>query len=107
MGESPFLRQHQQACRGNKIPANAVETRPQMLHAPAMKLTAVYEPAAEGGYTCWVEEIPAAISEGDSLEEAEANLQEALALVLECQRELSDLNRSPASLKKSLELSLP
>lgn len=51
-----------------------------------MKLTAVYEPAAEGGYTCWVEEIPAAISEGDTLEQAEANLQEALALVLECQR---------------------
>jgi len=52
-----------------------------------MRLTAVYEPAAEGGYTCWVEEIPAAISEGDTLEEAEANLQEALALVLECQHE--------------------
>ncbi len=72
-----------------------------------MKLTAVYEPAAEGGYTCWVEEIPAAISEGDTQEQAEANLQQALALVLECQRELSDQNRSPASLKKSLELSLP
>jgi predicted RNase H-like HicB family nuclease len=69
-----------------------------------MKLTAVYEPAAEGGYTCWVEEIPAAISEGDTLEEAEANLQEALALVLECQRELSDQSRSPGSLKKALEL---
>jgi predicted RNase H-like HicB family nuclease len=69
-----------------------------------MKLNAVYEPAALGGYTCWVEEIPAVISEGDTLEEAEANLQESLALVLECPRELSDQTRSPSSLKKALEL---
>ena len=52
-----------------------------------MKFTAVYEPAAEGGYTCWVKEIPAAISEGDTLEQAEANLQEALAHVLKCGHE--------------------
>lgn len=69
-----------------------------------MKLTAVYEPAAEGGFTCWVEEIPAAISEGDTLQEAEENLMEAVKLVLECQRELSDQTRSPGSLKRSLEL---
>ncbi len=69
-----------------------------------MKLTAVYETAAEGGFTCWVEEIPAAISEGDTLQEAEETLMEAVKLVLECQRELSDQTRSPGSLKRSLEL---
>lgn len=69
-----------------------------------MSFTAVYEPAAEGGFTCWVEEIPAAISEGETIEEAESNLMEALKLVLECQRELSDQTRSPGSLKRSLEL---
>jgi predicted RNase H-like HicB family nuclease len=68
-----------------------------------MSFTAVYEPAAEGGFTCWVEEIPAAISEGETIEEAESNLMEALKLVLECQRELSDQTRSPGSLKRSLE----
>ena len=52
-----------------------------------MKLTAVFEPAQEGGYTCFVEEIPAAISEGDTLEEAKANLMDALQLVLKSQRE--------------------
>ncbi|MBN8418816.1 MAG: type II toxin-antitoxin system HicB family antitoxin [Verrucomicrobia bacterium] len=50
-----------------------------------MSFTAVYEPAAEGGFTCWVEEIPAAISEGVTIEEAESNLMEALKLVQECQ----------------------
>ena len=69
-----------------------------------MKFTAVYEPAQEGGYTCWIEEIPAAISEGETLEEAEANLTDALKMVLECQREISDRSRSPSSLKRSFEL---
>jgi len=69
-----------------------------------MKLTAVYEPAAEGGYTCWVEEIPSAISEGNTLEDAEANLMDALKLVLECQRELSDQTRSQQSVKRALVL---
>lgn len=69
-----------------------------------MKLTAVYEPAPEGGYTCWVEEIPAAISEGETLEEAEQNLREALVMVLECQKELSGRLTSRGSLKRELEL---
>lgn len=69
-----------------------------------MKLTAIYEPAAEGGYTCWVEEIPAAISEGETLDEAEASLTDALKLVLECQRELSEQTRSQQSVKRSLVL---
>ena len=69
-----------------------------------MKLTAVFEPAKEGGYTCFVEEVPAAIFEGETLEEAEANLMEALQLVLECQRELAERDRSPGSIKRSLSL---
>jgi predicted RNase H-like HicB family nuclease len=69
-----------------------------------MKLTAAFEPAPEGGYTCRVEEIPAAISEGETLEEAQANLMEATQLVIECQRELSEQSRSPRSVKQTLEL---
>ena len=52
-----------------------------------MQLTAVFEPAKEGGYTCFVEEIPAAISQGETLEEAKENLLEALKLVVECDLE--------------------
>ncbi len=55
-----------------------------------MKLTAVFEPAPEGGYTCFVEEVPAAISQGETLSEAKANLLDALKLVLECQREIKE-----------------
>ena len=52
-------------------------------------MTAVFEPAKEGGYTCFVEEIPAAISQGETIEEAKANLADALKLALQCQRQLA------------------
>jgi predicted RNase H-like HicB family nuclease len=49
--------------------------------------TAVFEPAEEGGYVAFVEEVPGAISQGETLEEARENLKEALALMLEVNRE--------------------
>ena len=69
-----------------------------------MKVTAVFEPAREGGYTCFVEEIPAAISQGETLAEAKANLLDALKLVLECQRELAEKDLSPSAVRESIEL---
>ena len=52
-----------------------------------MKLTAIYEKATEGGFICWVEEIPEAMSQGDTMDEAKTNLMDALNLVLEYRRE--------------------
>jgi len=69
-----------------------------------VKLTAVFEPAKEGGYTCFVEEIPAAISQGETLEEAKENLREVLQLVLECQRELAEKNLSPGAVREIFEV---
>jgi predicted RNase H-like HicB family nuclease len=70
---------------------------------PIMKLTAVFEPAKEGGYTCFVEEVPAAISQGETLAEAKANLLDALKLVLACQRELAEKELSPNAVREPLE----
>jgi predicted RNase H-like HicB family nuclease len=69
-----------------------------------MKLSAVFEPAKEGGYTCFVEEIPAAISQGETLEEAKSNLADALKLVLQCQRELAEKNLSPYAVRETIEI---
>lgn len=69
-----------------------------------MKLTAVFEPAAEGGYSCFIEEIPAAISQGETIEEAKANLLDALRLVLQCQRELAETEVSPHAVREQVEL---
>lgn len=69
-----------------------------------MKLTAIFEPAKEGGYTCFVEEVPAAISQGETLAEAKANLLDALKLVLQCQRELVEKDLSPQAVRETIEL---
>ena len=45
-------------------------------------LTAVFEPAPEGGFTCTFEELPDVFSEGETLDEARANLFDALELIL-------------------------
>ena len=69
-----------------------------------MRLTAVFEPAKEGGYSCFIEEIPAAISQGETIEEARANLLEALQLVLQCQRELAEKELSPSAVRQTIQL---
>ena len=69
-----------------------------------MKLTAIFEPASEGGYTCFVEEIPGAISEGETIEEARKNLLEALELVLQCQRELAEKEVSPKAVRQTIAM---
>ena len=48
-----------------------------------MKLKIVLEPSEEGGYTAYVPSLPGCISEGDTVEEARANLREAIDLYLE------------------------
>jgi predicted RNase H-like HicB family nuclease len=52
-----------------------------------MKYTVVLEHQEEGGFTVQCVEIPGAISEGETREEALANIKEAIELVLEVQRE--------------------
>ena len=52
-----------------------------------MKYTVVLEPQDEGGFTVQCVEIPGAISQGETREEALANIKEAIELVLEVQRE--------------------
>jgi predicted RNase H-like HicB family nuclease len=54
-----------------------------------MSLTAVFMKVPEG-YVAFVEELPGANTQGDTLEEARENLQEAVALVLEANRELAE-----------------
>ena len=53
-----------------------------------MKLTAVYMKVPEG-YAAFVEELPGANTQGETLDEARANLKEAVTMVLEANRELS------------------
>ena len=56
----------------------------------SVTFTAVYQKADEGGYVGFVEELPGAITQGETLEETRENLQEAIALVLEGNRILAE-----------------
>ena len=48
-----------------------------------MKLKVILEPSEEGGFTAFVPSLPGCISEGDTEEEALANIKEAIQLYLE------------------------
>lgn len=48
-----------------------------------MKIKVILEPSDEGGYTVYVPALPGCISEGETVEEALANIQEAIELYLE------------------------
>ncbi len=52
-----------------------------------MQFTVKLEESDEGGYTAQCLELPAAISEGDTKEEALKNIKEAIQLVLEVSQE--------------------
>ena len=54
-----------------------------------MELTAVFLEVPEG-YVAFVEELPGANTQGSTLEEARENLQEAVAMILEANRELAE-----------------
>ena len=45
-----------------------------------MKLKVILEPSDEGGYTVFFPSLPGLISEGDTMEEALANIREAIEL---------------------------
>ena len=48
-----------------------------------MKFRVLLEPSDEGGYTVYVPTLPGCVSEGDTVDEAMRNIQEAIELYLE------------------------
>ena len=48
-----------------------------------MKFKVVLEPSEEGGYTVYIPSLPGCISEGETVEEAMANIKDAVELYLE------------------------
>jgi len=72
-----------------------------------MQLTAVYKKFPQG-YAAFVEELPGANTQGETLNEARRNLVEAVQLVLEANRQIAeetlsgeDVIREPLSLPAS------
>ena len=70
-----------------------------------VKLTAVFEEAEEGGYIAYLEEIPGINTQGETLEEAKANLEEAFKLYIDIKRMLQEEElRGRPVIKEEFEL---
>jgi predicted RNase H-like HicB family nuclease len=64
-----------------------------------LSFTAVFVEVPEGGYSAYIEEIPGANSQGETLEEAKENIIEVLHLVLETNKILSRLYVEPSRIQ--------
>jgi len=64
-----------------------------------MKYTIILEKEAEGGYSAQCLELPGAISQGETKEEASNNIREAIEAVLEV------LNQEVKGLREVVEIS--
>lgn len=72
------------------------------------QFTAVYK-KTKNWFVAWIEEIPGVNTQGKTLKEARENLQEALFLILEANRESSrsQLKRSKSSRRELMSITLP
>lgn len=61
------------------------------------ELTIVFEPAEEGGYTAYIPEVPGAISEGETMEEAREMVLDALHELTAYRRELALKSKTSAT----------
>ena len=57
---------------------------------PARDVEFVFEPQVEGGYHAYAPELPGLHTQGDSLEDAAANAEEALALYVRGSARMAD-----------------
>lgn len=72
-----------------------------------MQLTAVFVQIPEGGYVAFVEELPGANTQGATLDEARENLREAVAMIIEANRQLAEESlRGQAVTREPLELAV-
>ncbi len=67
--------------------------------------TIIYEAAEEGGYTAYIPEVPGAISEGETIEEARVMVLSALEEVLEARRDLALSKKTNRAIVESLPIS--
>ena len=63
--------------------------------------TAVFQKSGEW-WAGYVEEVPGVNMQGNTLDEARENLREALAMVLEANRELSRREEAPGCIRETL-----
>lgn len=64
------------------------------------EFTAIIVPAEEGGYWAYCPEVPPANGQGETMEEAEADLASAITFVLEYWRDEAARKAEPAATRR-------
>lgn len=67
-------------------------------------LTIIFEPCEEGGYTAYIPEVPGAISEGETIEEAREMVLDALRELAEHRRKTALSSASSAAIVEHARL---
>lgn len=71
----------------------------------SLRLTAVFEAAEEGGFIGSIEEMPGVNTQGETIEETKENLLEALNLVVDTHRSLSEMElKEKTVIKEDIQL---
>lgn len=68
------------------------------------KFTIVFEPSEEGGYTAFIPEVPGAISEGETVDEARDMVVRALHELTEYRRDVALRVIAPTALVERVSL---
>lgn len=68
------------------------------------KFTIIFEEAEEGGFTAYIPEVPGAVSEGETIEEAREMVISAMDDVLETRRELAIAHKSKSAIVESFAI---
>lgn len=71
-----------------------------------LQLTAVFDPAEEGGYTCFFEEMPEVFSEGETIDEARENLEDAFRMMMDFHHDEALKRSTPDARREILDLAL-
>jgi len=66
------------------------------------EITIVFEPAEEGGFTAFIPEVPGAVSEGETIEEAREMVLEALHELTAYRRDQALRAKGPKTLIKRI-----
>jgi predicted RNase H-like HicB family nuclease len=69
------------------------------------EFTIIYEPAEEGGFTAFIPEVPGAVSEGETKEEAKEMVLDAMREILAYRRDEALKAKSPQATVESLPIS--
>lgn len=80
-------------------------TNRRTIESVEQQFTIIFEPAEEGGFTAYIPEVPGAVSEGETKEEAREMVLDAMRELLAFRRDEALKSKSPRATIETLPIS--